>query len=265
MIKLINADIFSAVNLILNNSIDLVMTSPPYNVDLGNNKYNNNSYDIYNDNKEHEEYILWLRDLFYLLKFKLVSGGRVCINVGDGKNGAVPTSSDIIQFMTKDLGYLSIAHLIWNKNQVAGRTAWGTYMSPSCPSYPTPFEHILLFAKDSKKLLTTGETDLTKEEFVTNSLAIWNITPETKAKEIGHPAPFPIELPYRVIKMNTFIGATVLDPFMGSGTTGIACVRTDRNFVGVELSEDYFDIARHRIANEIPMFELNDSEFEEDE
>ena len=82
--------------------IDLVITSPPYNIDLGKNRYNQNPYDLYQDNKDHKDYIAWLKDIFESLKPKMKSGGRICINIGDGKNGSVPTHSDIIQFMTKD-------------------------------------------------------------------------------------------------------------------------------------------------------------------
>ena len=226
-------------------SIDLTLTSPPYNVNLGDNKYNKNPYSLYNDNKEHHEYIAWLKDIFYSLYSKMKKGSRICINVGDGKNGAVPTSSDIIQFMSEK--YIPTAHIIWNKNQVANRTAWGSFKSPSCVSYPCPFEHILIFAKDNIKLQHSGESDLTKEEFIEWAYSIWSFMPETKAKEIGHPAPFPKELPYRCVKMNTYIGDTVFDPFMGSGTTGVVCKELGREFIGCEIDKNYFDIAKERI------------------
>ena len=141
--KIINGDCLDKMKLLSDNTIDLVVTSPPYNVDLGNNKLHKTPYDLYNDNKEHKEYIIWLEKIFSLIYNKLVDGGRVCINIGDGKNGAVPTSSDIIQFMI-NIGYIPMTHIIWNKNQVGNRTAWGSFMSPSSPSFPTPFEHILV-------------------------------------------------------------------------------------------------------------------------
>lgn len=227
-------------------SVDCVITSPPYNVDLGNNKYNKNPYSLYKDNKEHYEYINWLKNIFFGIYPKLKKGGRVCINIGDGKNGAVPTSSDIVQFM-KDL-YIPTAHIIWDKNQVANRTAWGSFQSPSCPSYPCPFEHVLIFAKEDIHLQHKGESDLTKDEFIAWAYSIWKFAPETKAKKIGHPAPFPEELPYRLIKMNTYIGDTVFDPFMGSGTTGVACKKSGRNFIGCEIDSEYYSIAQKRIS-----------------
>jgi len=229
-----------------NNSIDLIITSPPYNVDLGNNKYNKNPYDLYNDNREHKNYILWLKNIFDKIYLKLKKGGRVCINIGDGKNGAIPTNSDIIQFM-KELNYIPMTHIIWDKSQVGNRTAWGSWLSPSSPSFPTPFEHILVFCKENKKLQEKGITDLKKQEFIDWSLSLWKFVPETQMKKIGHPAMFPLELPKRCIKMFSWVNATVLDPFMGVGTTGIACKKLNRNFIGIELSKKYFDIAEKRI------------------
>lgn len=246
--NLYNDDCINVLSKIDNNSIDCVITSPPYNVDLGNNKYNKNKYNTYKDNKEHDEYILWLEKIFTIIYDKIVSGGRVCINIGDGKNGAIPTHSDIIQFMTKKIGYILISSIIWNKNQVGNRTAWGSFMSPSCPSYPCPFEYILIFGKDDKRLHHKGKSDITKEEFIKNAYALWNLSPEHKMKEIGHPAVFPVELPQRLIKMNTYMGDTVLDPFMGSGSTGVACVNTNRNFIGIEIDEKYYQIAQKRLC-----------------
>jgi len=229
------------------NSIDLVITSPPYNVNLGKNKHNKNSYDIYNDNKEHSEYIFWLQTIFLYLCPKLKKGARVCINIGDGKNGKIPTHSDIIQFMTK-IGYLMFANIIWNKSQVGNRTAWGSWMSPSSPSFVKPYEYILIFAKDCYKLQTKGETDLEKQEFIDFSLGLWNIQPETQMKKIGHPAMFCREIPYRLIKMLSWKGATVLDPFNGAGTTGLVCQQLGRKYIGIELSEKYCEITKDRLV-----------------
>ncbi|MFA5759890.1 MAG: DNA methyltransferase, partial [Clostridia bacterium] len=145
--------------------MDLVVTSPPYNVDLGNNKFNKNAYDIYNDNLEHKEYLKWLKGIFEEIYKKLKPGGRAVINIGDPKNGRIPTHSDIINFMTRELNYLNMATILWMKNQVGNRFAWGSFASPSSPSFPEPFEYILIFAKESLKLQEKGEVDITPEEF----------------------------------------------------------------------------------------------------
>jgi site-specific DNA-methyltransferase (adenine-specific) len=259
-IQLYNEDCQIAIKKIKEESIDLIVTSPPYNVDLGNNKYNKNPYDIYNDNKEHLQYLKWLKRIFSQLYLKLKVGGRVCINIGDGKNGQVPTHSDITQFMSKELKYIPMTTIIWNKGQTSNRSAWGSYLKPSCPSFPRGFEYILIFAKKNKKLQYIGETDIQKSEFIDWSNGLWNIKPEINMKRIGHPAVFPEEIPKRLIKMLSWKNATVLDPFMGAGTTGVVCKKLNRNFIGIEISEEYWKIAQKRINKiEGDIFEKNKS------
>jgi len=244
-IRLYNNDCLDAIYYLEDDSIDLVITSPPYNVNLGNNKFNKNSYDLYNDNKEHADYIFWLQTIFLYLYPKLKKGGRVAINIGDGKNGKIPTHSDIIQFMTK-IGYLPNANIIWNKDQVGNRLSWGSWCSPSCPSFPKPYEFILIFAKETHKLQIKGVTDLDPEYFKKCAYSIWDIKPETQMKRIGHPAMMPLEIPRRLIKMLSWKNATVLDIFNGAGTTGLACQELGRKYIGVELSERYCQISVSR-------------------
>lgn len=229
-------------------SIDIVITSPPYNVDLGNNKYNKNSYDIYQDNKEHWEYISWLKNIFGDLKLKLVTGARVCINVGDKENGKIPTHSDIINFMTHKLGYLMKATIIWNKSQVGNRTSWGSWRSPSNPSFPTPFEYVLIFANEdqrkegNKRLITVSG-----EEFIKNSLSLWTFSPEHKMAKYDHPAMFPVELPYRLIQQLSYVNDVVLDMFSGMGTTCLAAAELCRKWIGIEMSKNYVERSVKRI------------------
>ncbi len=241
-----NVSCEEGIPLLGNESIDLIVTSPPYNVKLGNNRKNFNPYDIYVDDKPYYEFINWLKNIFSKCYSKLKTGGRVCINIGNGKNGKVPTVADIINFMT-DMNYLLSAQIIWNKNQTSHRAAWGSWLSPSSPSYPTPFEFILIFCKNSYKLQRKGDTDLTDEEFKKWAYALWEFKPETKAKQLGHPSPFPEELPKRCIKMNSWIGATVLDPFAGIGTTIKVAKELGRKGIGFEISKDYCEIANNRI------------------
>ncbi len=234
----------------LNNGvIDLVVTSPPYNVDLGHSRYNKNPYDLYNDNKDHHEYIEWLCSIFGALKPKMVEGGRVCINIGDKRNGSVPTHSDIVQFMTHKLKYLLKTIIIWDKNQIGNRAAWGSWKSPSCPSFPTPFEYILVFCNESQhKDGEKGNITVGREEFITNSLALWAFKAESKMNTLyKHPAMFPKELPRRLIQQLSYKDDLVLDIFSGMGTTCLVAAELGRRWMGFEYSEDYTKRSRERI------------------
>lgn len=255
--KLYHGEAENIIPELKDDSIDLVITSPPYNVDLGNNKYYTSAYDLYNDNKEHKDYISWLKDIFKKLIPKMKEGGRICINIGDGKNGTIPTHSDVIQFMIQDLRYILMANIIWNKSQHGNRCAWGSFASPSSPSFPNPFEYIMVFAKGTKKLQYTGETDVTNGEFIKWSLGVWNFAPETQMKKIGHPAMFPVNLPYRLIKMLSWKEATVLDIFNGAGSTGVACEKLGRKYIGIEMSKKYCDITKKRIDGTRPLIEID--------
>lgn len=230
------------------NSIDIVITSPPYNVDLGNNKYHKSPYDLYNDNREHQEFIQWVVHIFGLIKPKLVHGGRVCINIGDTRNGSVLTHHDIVHGMVYDLNYIPMTTIVWNKNTTSNRCAWGSYMSPSSPSFPCPFEYISVFANESKKKVGNKE-DITvsKEDFIRNSWGVWSFAPETKQRRMGHNAMFPPELPRRLIDQLSFKGDTVLDPFSGMGTTVITAKEMERNYIGIELSPNYCQKSRARL------------------
>jgi len=224
--------------------IDLIITSPPYNVNLGNNKYNKNSYNLYQDNMEHKKYINWLFSLFKQAYTLIKKGGRVCINIGDGKNGKILTHVDLLSKL-KQL-YLVQGFIIWDKQQVGNRTAWGSFKSPSNVSYPTPFEYILLLAKETFKLQHKGITDLTKEEFITWAYSLWRFKPENQMKKYGHPAMFPVELPKRVIKMNTYINDLIMDIFSGAGTSLITAEKMKRRWIGIEIDEKYCEITKQR-------------------
>lgn len=243
--KIYNEDNIITLDRMDDNIIDLTVTSPPYNLDLGNTKENNFKYDSYNDNIEYDEYLKWLETIFAKIYQKTKSGCRCVINIGELKNGRIPTHFYIMQFMFK-IGWILHSSIIWNKQSTSKRTAWGSFCSPSSPSFPSSIEYILVFAKDSLKLQDTGETDLTKEEFIKYSNGVWDFPGEKRSK-IHHPAPFPVELPYRCIKMFTWVGGLVYDPFIGSGTTAVSCIKTDRNYIGSEISENYIKIANKRI------------------
>lgn len=231
-------DCLEVIKYLKDNCIDLVICSPPYNLDLGNKKRKRGYYDIYKDNMEHTEYIKWLRSIFQNLYPKLTRGGRVAINIADPKNGKVINHVDIATFMVQ-IGYIPLGQLIWYKSQVSNRLAVGSWRSPSCPSFPTPFEYILIFAKETRKLPTKGVRDLSSKDFLLYSYALWKIAPENQMKKYGHPAMMPVEIPRRLIQMLSWSGSTVLDPFNGLGTTGVACQELGSKYIGIELSEKY--------------------------
>lgn len=220
--------------------INLTITSPQYNIDLGNGNNGGVGYDSSIDNKDYSQYIDELRYFFLLLFNKTAIGGRCVINIGDQKNGAIPVSSDVIQFM-KEIGWLPYTHIIWNKKQCNPRTAWGSWLSPKQPSFPTPFEHILVFSKASLNLNRIGVSDLNKEEFVKFSLSMWEFSGVHK-RQTGHPASFPEELPYRCIKMLSYIDDIIYDPYAGIGTTLSVAKKLNRRCFGSEISTTYCNI-----------------------
>lgn len=220
--------------------INLTVTSPPYNVDLGKNYENKQGYDLHDDNMNYQTYLDYLSTRFQLIYNKTVSGGRCCINIGDQKNGNVPLTTDVINFMRK-IGWLCYTRIIWNKQQTSSRTAWGSFMSPKQPSFPTPIEYILVFAKDSLNLNRKGITDLLKEEFIDWSLAVWTFG-MAKKSVTQHPTSFPDELPKRCIKMFSYIGDVVYDPFAGVGTTLRVGLELKREGFGSEISQNYCEV-----------------------
>lgn len=238
--QIICDDCINAANYLQKESIDLIITSPPYNVKLGDNKYNKRPYDLYNDNKDHKEYIDWLMHRMATIIPLLKEGARVCINIGDGKNGRVPTHVDVVYRMTNMLGFLPMTTILWDKHNCSNRTSWGSWMSPSNPSFPTPIEYILVFAhKTYKKEGNKDDITISKKEFIDFSLGKWTFP---GVKHPVHPAPFPRELPYRLIQMLSYRGDVVYDPFMGIGTTLTTAKEIGRKYVGTDISQQYVDI-----------------------
>ena len=238
--KIIQGDCLEVMKNIPYDSVDLIITSPPYNLNI---KYKN-----YNDNINLEEYYdwckLWIKESYRTLK----NGGRFCLQIGSfNSKKQEPTYSSFTNLFRKE-GFIFREFVIWNKNQISKRTAWGSWMSPSNPRIIPPFEMIINFHKVSPKLLNKGETDLTMKEFINWTNGIWTIAPE-HAKKMNHPAPFPKELVKRCIKLHTWKDSIIMDIFNGSGTTTKVAKILGRKFIGIDISEKYCDIARKRLAN----------------
>ena len=225
------------LSMLPDQSIHLMVTSPPYNVGKD-----------YDEDLSLEEYIGLLRAVFEEVHRVLVVGGRACVNVANlGRRPYIPLHTHIIAEML-EIGYWMRGEIIWDKGASAGAsTAWGSWMSPSNPSLRDVHEYILVFSKDSMRRHKNGrESTITREEFLEYTKSVWAF-PSESANRVGHPAPFPVELPYRLIQLYTFEGDVVLDPFCGSGTTCVAALETGRNYVGLDNNEEYVRLARGRM------------------
>jgi site-specific DNA-methyltransferase (adenine-specific) len=229
-------------------SIDLIVTSPPYNVAV---KYNS-----YQDSLSYENYLSfsesYLRKLFKLAR----SDGRLCLNIPLDKNkgGQQSVYADILG-IAKNVGWKYHSTIIWNEQNISRRTAWGSWCSASAPYVIAPVETILVLYKNTWKKKTNGVSDITREEFIEWTNGVWNFMGESKTK-VSHPAPFPVELPRRCIKLFSYVDDIVLDPFLGSGTTLIACFETSRRGIGIEIDKKYCEIAKQRLLNEAKVNQL---------
>lgn len=225
------------------NSVHLVVTSPPYNQDI--------PYANYKDKIPEDEYMAFTRAWIHECWRVLVSGGRIAVNVGNMGRKPYRFLSDLIVRELESMpGALARGEIIWFKgwSMAAGGTAWGSWCNASNPVTRDCHEYVIVFSKDTYKLDCTGfEKDIKDgTAFARNTLSVWLVPPETCRE---HPAPFPVELAKRIIQLYTRPGMTILDPFMGSGTTGVACVilARPRKFIGYELDGIYARAAINRI------------------
>lgn len=225
-----------------NNSVHLMITSPPYNVTKE-----------YDQNLTLQQYLTLIENVMRETYRVLINGGRACINIANvGRKPYIPLSDYINRIMI-DIGYNFRGEIIWDKGaSVGGSCAWGSWKSASNPSLRDVHEYILVFSKGSLKR-NSGISTITSEDFMAWTKSIWKMNTES-AKRVKHPAPFPLELPHRLINLYSYKNDIVLDPFMGSGTTAIAAVRNNRNFIGYDISEEYTKIATERLMNEIGLF-----------
>ena len=237
--KIINRNVLTT-RTIKKDSIDLIVTSPPYNVDI---EYSSND-----DALSYEDYLIFSQKWFVRCYNWLKSDGRFCLNIPLDKNkgGQQHVGADLTKLATK-VGFQYHSTIVWNEGNISRRTAWGSWLKASAPYVIAPVELILvLYKEDWKKTSGSQESDMTKAEFMEWTNGLWTFPGESK-KRIGHPAPFPLELPRRCIKLFSYVGDTVLDPFMGSGTTLLAAYKNKRRSIGIDIDENYCRLAQERL------------------
>ncbi len=219
------------------NSVALAFTSPPYNVGKD-----------YDDNMELEEYLNLIERVAQDVYRVLLPGGRYVVNIANlGRKPYIPLHSYFYERHIK-LGFLPMGEIIWRKSKGSnGSCAWGSWKSAKAPRLRDIHEYLLVFTKELFSRPDKGESTIESDEFMAATLSVWEIAPES-AKRVGHPAPFPVELAKRVIKLYSYANDVVLDPFAGSGTTCVAAQDLDRHYVGYDISEEYCAIAKNRVA-----------------
>ena len=219
-----------------NNSVHLMITSPPYNVgkeyegDLSPTEYENLLHDV-------------MCDTYRVL----IDGGYACINIANvGRKPYIPLHL-LVYEIARDIGYIIQNEIIWDKRASAGSScAWGSWKSASNPVLRDVHEYILIFSKSLHERQSDADRTISKDEFEKYGQSIWQIQTES-ARRLKHAAPFPVELPRRLIQLYSFENDIVLDPFIGSGTTAIAAIDTNRRYIGYEIQKEYAFLAKARI------------------
>lgn len=221
---------------LVDNCVSLTVTSPPYNIGK------DSDLDL-ND----EEYWKMINKVFSETYRVTNSGGRLVVNVANlGRKPYIPFSKYFTDVLT-EIGFIMRGEIIWQKSKGANANfAWGSWLSASNPVIRDIHEYCLVFSKHDLKRADKGISTIEKEEFMESTLSIWNIPP-ARAKKIGHPAPFPVELPERFINLFTYKDDLILDPFMGSGSTALAAKKLNRKYIGYEINKDFFELSEKRL------------------
>jgi site-specific DNA-methyltransferase (adenine-specific) len=216
--------------------VALMVTSPPYNVGKD-----------YDEDLSLEEYLGLLERVFAETYRVLEAGGRVAVNVANvGRKPYLPLNHHVAGLLA-DIGFLLRGEIIWQKAKSAGgSTAWGSWQSAKNPTLRDVHEYVIVACKESFRREREGADTIDRDDFLNSTVSIWDIQPES-ARRVGHPAPFPVELPRRLIELYTFEGDLVLDPFMGAGTSAVAAVESGRHYVGYEVNPEYVALATERL------------------
>jgi DNA modification methylase len=246
------------MEVVNDDSVALVVTSPPY--------YAGKEYETELGRggvpSSYVDYLIMLRDVFAECWRVLEPGGRIAVNVANlGRKPYRSLSADVTRILQDDLGFLMRGEILWVKAEGAsGSCAWGSYMSAANPVLRDVSERVVIASKlrldraiDRKKRQQLGmphENTITKDEFHEATLDTWRIRPES-ARRVGHPAPFPVDLPRRLIELYSYREDLVLDPFVGAGTTAVAAVKTGRHYIGYDTDRTYISLSRARIKSHV--------------
>jgi site-specific DNA-methyltransferase (adenine-specific) len=234
-----NEDILKT-DVIEKNTIDLIVTSPPYCIAV--------NYENYDDGIPYEDYLTFSKDWLKRCYDFVKKDGRLCLNIPLDKNkgGQQSVYSDLTK-IAKEIGWKYQSTIIWNEQNISRRTAWGSWLSASAPFVIAPVEVIVVLYKETWGKLRKGKSDINKKDFIDWTNGVWSFNGESK-RRIGHPAPFPTELPKRCIRLFSYVGDLILDPFLGSGTTLLACLETNRLGIGVEINKNYCALSERRLT-----------------
>lgn len=236
--KIICGDVIKVMAQIPDNTVHLAITSPPYNLGI--------NYDVHNDNLAYERYLEWMKNVWLETKRVLVPGGRFALNIAPTSiKNFRPIHHDFSNQL-RDMDIIMRTEIIWYKQTMRRRTAWGSWKSPANPHIVPSWEYVLVFSKGSWTLDSDSkDADITDDEFMRFSDGFWYIPPESQRR--GHPTPFPEELIYRLIKFYTYKGNTVFDMFGGTGTVAVVAQKTGRHFIHIDVSPKYCEIAEQRL------------------
>jgi DNA modification methylase len=241
--RIVRGDARDVLDTLHGESVHLAITSPPYNLKI--------PYRNYADDLSPEEYLRWLREVWRALHRVLIPGGRFVLNVAPTSiKNFRPIHHDLSRDL-RDLGYIMRTEIIWYKQTMGRRTAWGSWRSPSNPHVIPSWEYVLVFSKGQWNLPGDRSlVDISAHEFETYSDGFWKIPPERARK--GHPAPFPEELIERLVKFYSYRGNVVLDMFGGTGTVAAVARRLGRHYVDIDTSAEYCRIAEERVRRVLP-------------
>jgi len=234
--KIYNTDCFDGFRLLENETIDMVVTSPPY--------FNARDYSQWDT---YENYLAFVEKFLRECHRVLKNSGRIAINVPDGygRNPWMPIYSDYCRALNS-AEFVLRGNIVWHKFTGGGRTSWGSWCSSSNPCLIDEHEMIVIAHKNLPRV-ENGST-IERDDFLSYVHSVWQIKPETR-RQNAHPAPYPVEIPKRLIDFLSGEGAIILDPFMGSGTTAVACLMTNRNYIGFESNKEYYEESLKRVLN----------------